>query len=120
RGQDQAGEGAERVSRSTARAPRRGAREAGHGEGDSPRRLEEGPGRRRADDGPRAGRREIEVRVVEQEFESILEAFPVRLVNFEGPLDLLLHLIKRHELSIYDIPITLITTQYIEYIDLMQ
>jgi len=57
---------------------------------------------------------------VEQEFESILEAFPVRLVNFEGPLDLLLHLIKRHELSIYDIPITLITTQYIEYIDLMQ
>jgi segregation and condensation protein A len=57
---------------------------------------------------------------MEQEFESILEAFPVRLVNFEGPLDLLLHLIKRHELSIYDIPITLITTQYIEYIDLMQ
>jgi segregation and condensation protein A len=57
---------------------------------------------------------------VQQEFESSLEAFPVRLVNFEGPLDLLLHLIKRHELSIYDIPITLITTQYIEYIDLMQ
>jgi segregation and condensation protein A len=57
---------------------------------------------------------------VEQEFESILEAFPVRLVNFEGPLDLLLHLIRRHELSIYDIPITLITKQYIEYIDLMQ
>jgi segregation and condensation protein A len=50
----------------------------------------------------------------------MLEAFPVRLVNFEGPLDLLLHLIRRHELSIYDIPITLITKQYIEYIDLMQ
>ena len=47
--------------------------------------------------------------VMEQEFESILEAYPVRLVNFEGPLDLLLHLIKRHELSIYDIPITRIT-----------
>ena len=57
---------------------------------------------------------------MEQEFESILEAYPVRLVNFEGPLDLLLHLIKRHEVSIYDIPITLITKQYIEYIDLMQ
>ena len=57
---------------------------------------------------------------MEQEFESILDAFPVRLTNFEGPLDLLLHLIKRHELSIYDIPITLITKQYIEYIDLMQ
>ena len=51
---------------------------------------------------------------MEQEFESILEAFPVRLVNFEGPLDLLLHLIKRNEVSIYDIPITKITAQYIE------
>jgi segregation and condensation protein A len=57
---------------------------------------------------------------MEQEFESILEAYPVRLQNFEGPLDLLLHLIKRSEVSIYDIPITLITSQYIEYIDLMQ
>src|ERR671914_1899062 len=56
----------------------------------------------------------------DQEFESILEAYPVRLQNFEGPLDLLLHLIKRHELNIYDIPITLITKQYLEYIDLMQ
>src|SRR5918995_780218 len=55
-----------------------------------------------------------------QEFESILEAYPVRLQNFEGPLDLLLHLIKKHELSIYDIPIALITQQYIDYIDLMQ
>jgi segregation and condensation protein A len=56
----------------------------------------------------------------QQEFESILEAYPVRLQNFEGPLDLLLHLIKRNEVSIYDIPITLITSQYLEYIDLMQ
>ena len=56
----------------------------------------------------------------EQEFESILEAYPVRLANFEGPLDLLLHLIKKNEVSIYDIPITLITAQYLEYIDLMQ
>jgi segregation and condensation protein A len=57
---------------------------------------------------------------MEQEFESILEAYPVRLTNFEGPLDLLLHLIKRNEVNIYDIPITLITKQYIDYIDLMQ
>src|ERR671924_1822623 len=57
---------------------------------------------------------------MEQEFESILEAYPVRLQNFEGPLDLLLHLIKKHEVSIYDIPIALITQQYLEYIDLMQ
>ena len=56
----------------------------------------------------------------QQEFESILEAYPVRLQNFEGPLDLLLHLIKTHEVDIYDIPITLITPQYLEYIDLMQ
>ncbi len=57
---------------------------------------------------------------MEQEFESILEAYPVRLTNFHGPLDLLLHLIKRHEVNIYDIPITLIARQYIDYIDLMQ
>src|SRR4026209_2872565 len=56
----------------------------------------------------------------EPEFESILEAYPVRLQNFEGPLDLLLHLIKKHEVNIYDIPIALVTHQYIEYIDLMQ
>ena len=54
------------------------------------------------------------------EFESILEAYPVRLQNFEGPLDLLLHLIKKHEVNIYDIPIALVTHQYLEYIDLMQ
>ena len=56
----------------------------------------------------------------EQEFESVLEGYPVRLDNFEGPLDLLLHLIKRNEVSIYDIPIHTITKQYLEYIDLMQ
>ena len=55
-----------------------------------------------------------------QEFESILEAYPVRLDKFEGPLDLLLHLIKKHEVDIYDIPIIEITQQYLAYIDLMQ
>src|SRR5215213_2199217 len=54
------------------------------------------------------------------EFESILDAYPVRLENFEGPLDLLLHLIKKHEVSIYDIPIAIITHQYVDYIELMQ
>src|SRR5918993_74196 len=54
------------------------------------------------------------------EFESVLDGYPVHLDVFDGPLDLLLHLIKRHELNIYDIPITLITKQYLEYIDLMQ
>ena len=56
----------------------------------------------------------------QQEFESILEAYPVRLEKFEGPLDLLLHLIKQHEVDIYDIPIAVVTQQYLEYIDLMQ
>lgn len=55
-----------------------------------------------------------------QEFESILEAYPVKLEQFEGPLDLLLHLIKTHEVSIYDIPITLVTKQYLDYLELME
>ena len=58
--------------------------------------------------------------LTDPEFESVLEAYPVRLANFEGPLDLLLHLIKKHEVNIYDIPIVLITQQYLDYIDLMQ
>ena len=58
--------------------------------------------------------------MTDPEFESILEAYPVRLENFEGPLDLLLHLIRKHEVDIYDIPIALITQQYLDYIELMQ
>ena len=54
------------------------------------------------------------------EFESILERYPLKLANFEGPLDLLLHLIRKHEVNIYDIPIALVTRQYLDYIDLMQ
>lgn len=54
------------------------------------------------------------------EFESSLDAYAVKLENFEGPLDLLIHLIKKHEVNIYDIPIALITKQYLEYIELMQ
>lgn len=54
------------------------------------------------------------------EFESALEAYPVKLESFEGPLDLLLHLIKRSEVNIYDIPIALITDQYLQYLSLMQ
>ncbi len=44
----------------------------------------------------------------------------VRLERFEGPLDLLLHLIKRDEVDIYDIPISHITQQYLSYLDLMR
>ena len=53
-------------------------------------------------------------------FESILEEYPVRLQNFEGPLDLLLHLIRQHQVNVYDIPIALITQQYLEYLEIMQ
>ena len=54
------------------------------------------------------------------EFESIVGDYPVRLGTFEGPLDLLLHLIKQSEVDIYDIPIALVTQQYLDYLDLMQ
>src|SRR6266545_3251373 len=54
------------------------------------------------------------------EFESSPDAYQVKLDAFEGPLDLLLHLIRTSELNIYDIPIALITEQYLGYITLMQ
>ncbi len=44
----------------------------------------------------------------------------VKTQMFEGPLDLLLHLIKKNEVDIYDIPIAVITEQYIEYLELMK
>lgn len=47
-------------------------------------------------------------------------SYAVKLPSFEGPLDLLLHLIKKAEINIYDIPIALITRQYLEYIGLMK
>ncbi len=45
---------------------------------------------------------------------------PVKLQVFEGPLDLLLHLIDKNKIDIYDIPIVEITNQYMEYIQEMQ
>jgi segregation and condensation protein A len=50
----------------------------------------------------------------------MLSAYPVRLRQFEGPLDLLLYLIKKHQLDIYDIPIALVTRQYLDYLEVMQ
>ncbi|MFI5303724.1 MAG: segregation and condensation protein A [Nitrospiria bacterium] len=46
--------------------------------------------------------------------------YSIKIDVFEGPLDLLLHLIKKHQINIYDIPIALITRQYIEYLELMK
>ncbi len=47
-------------------------------------------------------------------------AIPVKLEVFEGPLDLLLHLIDKNKIDIYDIPIVEITAQYLEYIRQME
>ncbi|MDH3998596.1 MAG: segregation/condensation protein A, partial [Desulfuromonadales bacterium] len=47
-------------------------------------------------------------------------SYSVHLENFEGPLDLLLHLIKKNEMDIYDIPMAEITSQYLAILDTMK
>jgi len=47
-------------------------------------------------------------------------SYAVKLPAFEGPLDLLLHLIKKNEVNIYDIPIALIAQQYLDYLKMMK
>ncbi|HEX8960029.1 MAG TPA: segregation/condensation protein A [Geobacteraceae bacterium] len=47
-------------------------------------------------------------------------AYTVRTESFEGPLDLLLYLIRKNEVDIYNIPIAAITRQYLDYIELMK
>ncbi|MEZ4308385.1 MAG: segregation/condensation protein A [Polyangiaceae bacterium] len=46
--------------------------------------------------------------------------YRIKLESFEGPLDLLLHLIQQHELDILNIPVSFITAKYLEYLKLMQ
>ena len=46
--------------------------------------------------------------------------YVISLPSFEGPLDLLLHLIQKHELDIFDIPVSFVTEKYLVYINLMQ
>ena len=48
------------------------------------------------------------------------QAYQVQLEAFTGPIDLLLHLIRKQKVNIYDIPIALITKQYLEYLSLMK
>src|SRR4051794_2869465 len=48
------------------------------------------------------------------------QTIDVRLENFEGPLDLLLYLIRKNDLDIYDIPIAQITQEYLGYLDLIK
>ncbi len=49
-----------------------------------------------------------------------LGGYKIELEVFEGPLDLLLHLVRKHELDILDIPISFVTKKYLEYLDLMK
>ena len=49
-----------------------------------------------------------------------MEAITYKLEHFEGPLDLLLHLIEKNKIDIYDIPIADITVQYLEYVRQME
>ncbi len=56
----------------------------------------------------------------EEGFESQLDAIRIKLQSFEGPLDLLVHLIKKNKVDVSDIPIALITRQYLDYLNLMQ
>jgi segregation and condensation protein A len=46
--------------------------------------------------------------------------YEVKLEMFEGPLDLLIHLIRKNEVDIFDIPIAIITDQYLEYLDMLK
>lgn len=50
---------------------------------------------------------------------SVDASYSVELDVFEGPLDLLLHLVRKHELDILDIPIAFITEKYLEYLEMM-
>lgn len=54
--------------------------------------------------------------------EQIIHETPLtfKIAEFEGPLDLLLHLIRKNEMDIYDIPMSKITAQYIDYLHQMQ
>lgn len=52
--------------------------------------------------------------------ESLLSAYRIELDTFQGPLDLLLHLIRKNEVDIYDIPIAEITRQYLQYLEIMK
>ena len=47
-------------------------------------------------------------------------AFRIEMASFEGPLDLLLHLIRKHELDILDLPVAFVTERYLEYLKLMR
>lgn len=59
-------------------------------------------------------------RAAAEGFESQLDSVRVKLESFEGPLDLLVHLIRKNRMNVHDIQIAVITEQYLEYLDLLQ
>ena len=71
------------------------------------------PNRRPADRAPEPG-------AEDDVFESQLESINLKLQAFEGPLDLLVHLIKKNKMNVYDIQISVVTKQYLDYLNLMQ
>lgn len=94
----------------------------GDGPGEGPSRPESAEGSSRP--GPAEGAGEARVRSARPSIDSMADGVGVRnsyaitLDVFEGPLDLLLHLVRRHELDILDIPISFVAEKYIEYITL--
>ncbi len=72
-------------------------------------------------DGPVSDAQPISVELPEElEYFRSSEAYRVDLEGFHGPLDLLLYLIQKDELDIYDIPIAHITEQYLAYVEIME
>jgi len=61
-----------------------------------------------------------EVRMSDERPPGAAGAYRVRLELFEGPLDLLLHLIKKNEVDVTNIPVATITEQYLAHLDLMR
>jgi len=51
---------------------------------------------------------------------ALTKACTIKIQNFEGPFDLLFHLIEKNQVNIYDIPINEITDQYMEYLFAMK
>jgi segregation and condensation protein A len=51
---------------------------------------------------------------------SLTNACKIKIKNFEGPFDLLFHLIEKNQIDIYDIPINEITDQYMDYLFAMK
>lgn len=68
----------------------------------------------------KAAARILDEPLIERDRPGADQEYRVSLPVFEGPLDLLLHLIQKHELDILDIPIAFITAKYLEYLDLMK